>query len=456
MPQPGSAALSFSKVLVANRGAVAARVNRALRSLGIPSVAVHSEADAGAPWVEDADEAFAIGHAPARDSYLNQDRLLEVAALCGADALHPGYGFLSENAGFARRVQAVGLTFIGPDAHWLEEMGEKTRARQLMAARGMPVAPGSAVLDGDPARAAEAARAIGYPVLVKPASGGGGIGMIAAPDEAALMQAVERARSMATRSFADASVYLERLIERPRHIEIQVLGDRHGAVRHLFERDCSVQRRHQKIIEEAPAPLLARDTIERLAERVAAMLAELGYDNIGTVEMLMGADGSFAFLEMNTRLQVEHAVTEMALGVDLVIAQIRSAAGAQLAEILPAELSPRAYAMEARVCAEDPRSFFPSPGPLQRFRLPTATPNLRVETGYREGMVVTPHYDSLLAKVIARAPTRVAAIAALAEALGAFEVEGLKTNISFLLRVLADARFAAGKVHTGLAAEVRG
>jgi len=430
------------------------RVIHALRGLGCGAVAVHSEADAGAPWVECADAAHAIGPAPARNSYLDQDRLIAVARAAGCDAVHPGYGFLSENAGFARKVRDAGLVFIGPDPRWIEAMGEKTRARALMARHGMPVAPGSPPLGDDAAAAAKAAAAIGYPVLVKPAAGGGGIGMIAAKDEAALLQALDRARSAAARSFGEPSIYLEKLLERPRHVEIQILGDQHGAVRHLFERDCSLQRRHQKVIEEAPGPLLDRTAIEELAARTAATLADLGYDNIGTIEMLMGADGSFAFLEMNTRLQVEHAVTEMVLGIDLVVAQIRAAAGDRLAAILPATLAPRGHAIEARIYAEDPKSFFPSPGPLTRFRLPERTPALRVETGYREGMVVTPHYDPLLAKIIAHGTDRAGAIAALSDALAGCEITGLKTNIPFLLRALADARFAAGEVHTGLAAEI--
>lgn len=446
----------FAKVLVANRGAVAVRIIRALKQLGVRSVAVYSEADAQAPHVAEADEAHAIGPAPARDSYLNQDRVLEVAARCSADALHPGYGFLSENAGFARRVTAAGLTFIGPSARWIEAMGEKTRARALMAERGLPVAAGSGLLPADPAGIAAAGARIGYPVLVKPAAGGGGIGMIAARDEATLLAAVERSRSMASRSFADAEVYLERLAERPRHVEFQMLGDRHGQVRHLFERDCSVQRRHQKVIEEAPAPKLPRARLEGLAAETAAVLAGLGYDNIGTVEMLLGADGGFHFLEMNTRLQVEHAVTEMVTGLDLVAAMIRVAAGARLQDVLPAEIAVHGHAIEARVYAEDPRTFFPSPGPLALFRPPPEVPGLRVETGYREGMAVTPHYDPLLAKVIVHAPTRDAAIADLAEALGRFEVAGLKTNLPFLLRVLASDPFRAGEVHTGLAQEAKG
>ncbi|MBN9559317.1 MAG: ATP-grasp domain-containing protein [Alphaproteobacteria bacterium] len=444
----------FRKVLVANRGAVAARVIRALDGLGIASVAVFSEADQDLPYLGRATEAHPIGPAPARESYLDQDKLLALAKSQSVDAIHPGYGFLSENAAFAGRVAEVGITFIGPSAAHIEAMGEKTQARALVQQHGMPVARGSGILGDDPAATARAAEAIGYPVLVKPAGGGGGIGMIAATDEAALHKAVDRARSLAGRSFGSADVYLEKLIEQPRHIEFQVLGDKHGDVRHLFERDCSLQRRHQKIIEEATAPLIPRAEIEAIAERAVAVLRELGYDNIGTVEMLRGADGSFGFLEMNTRLQVEHAVTEMLLGVDLVASQIRAAAGEHLRDILPANLAPRGHAIEARVYAEDPKNFYPSPGPLTRFRPPAETDTLRVETGYAEGCTVTPFYDPMLAKVIASGPDRAAAIARLSDALAAFEISGLKTNLPFLLRALADERFRAGQVHTGLAAEI--
>ena len=316
------------------------------------------------------------------------------------------------------------------------------------------MAAGSAVLGDDPAQAAAAAEAIGYPVLVKPAGGGGGIGMLAAADPAALHRAMERARSAASRSFGDAAIYLERLLERPRHIEFQVLGDRHGAVRALFERDCSVQRRHQKVLEESPAPGVPRAELDAMAALVAGVLQDLGYDNIGTVEMLRAADGGFSFLEVNTRLQVEHAVTEMVTGVDLVAAMIRSAAGERLADILPGTVAQTGHAVEARVCAEDPKTFLPSPGPLTRFRPPAERAGLRVETGYAEGAVVTPFYDPLLAKVIAHAPTRDAALDGLAEALAGFEVAGVKTNLPFLQRVIGDGAFRAGVVHTGLAGEL--
>jgi len=443
----------FSKVVVANRGAVAARVLRALNEMGIHSVAVYSEADAGAPYLEMAGETHAIGAAPARESYLNQDALIAVLRTSRADGLHPGYGFLSENPGFAQKVVDAGARFIGPSPRWIELMGHKTRARELAAAHGMPMANGSGVLPADPAATLAAARAIGFPVLVKPAGGGGGIGMLPAKDEGELMAAVERSRSMAERGFGNAEVYLERLIERPRHVEFQVLGDAHGDAAHLFERDCSTQRRNQKVIEEAPAPGIEREKADAVAGQVAGIMRKLGYDNIGTVEMLMSADGSFSFLEMNTRLQVEHGVTEEVTGVDIVKAQLRSAAGDRLSEILPARIEMKGHAIQARVYAEDPRTFFPSPGKLKVFRPPQGM-RVRVETGYAEGREVTPHYDPMIAKVIVRAESRDRAVDHLIEALSAFEIQGIKHNIPAVLAVLRSEPFRAGRVHTGLIPEV--
>jgi acetyl-CoA carboxylase, biotin carboxylase subunit len=444
---------AFAKVVVANRGAVAARVLRALGQLGIASVAVYSDADAGAPYLAHAGESVRIGAAPARESYLNQDALLNVLAQTGADGLHPGYGFLSENAGFAARVEHTGARFIGPSPRWIEAMGHKTRARELASASGLRVGKGSDVLAHNKDEMLLVAETIGYPILVKPAAGGGGIGMIPAHSPGELLAAIERASALAERGFANGEVYLERLIERPRHVEVQVLGDRHGGLRHLFERDCSVQRRHQKIIEEAPAPNVDRHSAEELADHVAHTLQNLGYDNIGTVEMLMDNAGEFGFLEMNTRLQVEHGVTEEITGVDLVCAQIRAAAGETLQAILPATLSVDGHAIEARVYAEDPKRFYPSPGTLTRFRPPQDVA-VRTETGYREGQVVTPHYDPMLAKIIVHAATRAAAIDQLVAALGDFAVEGVKTNIPALLLILGSDEFRAGRVHTGLIAEL--
>ncbi len=443
----------FSKVIVANRGAVASRVLRALNEMGIQSVALYSEADAGAPYLAMASETYAIGPPPARESYLNQDLILDIIRQSHADGLHPGYGFLSENAGFAQRVIDAGARFIGPSPKWIDAMGHKTRARELAAQHGMPMSKGSAVLPMDNELILQAAREIGYPVLVKPAGGGGGIGMLPAKDEARLLETVERSRSMASRGFGNAEVYLERLFEKPRHVEFQILGDQHGNVAHLFERDCSTQRRNQKVIEEAPGPLIPRALAQQTAGHITGIMKKLGYDNIGTVEMLMGADGSFNFLEMNTRLQVEHGVTEEITGVDLVKAQIRSAAGEKLTDILPAKIEIKGHAIQARVYAEDPKNFFPSPGKLNVFR-PPMDKSVRVETGFAEGRDVTPHYDPMIAKVIAHADTRDAAIDKLTAALEAFEIQGLKHNIPAVLAILKSEPFRAGQVHTGLIPEV--
>jgi acetyl-CoA carboxylase biotin carboxylase subunit len=327
--------------------------------------------------------------------------------------------------------------------------------RELAAREGLPVGRGSGVLPPEREAVLAAAEAIGYPILVKPAAGGGGIGMLPARDPGQLLAAVERAASMAERGFASREVYLERLVDRPRHVEIQLLGDRHGQVAHVFERDCSVQRRHQKIIEEALAPKVERAPMQALLEKVAATLGRLGYDNLGTVEMLRGADGEFQFLEMNTRLQVEHGVTEEVTGIDLVVAQLRSAAGAPMRELLPSAPKATGHAIQARVYAEDPKRFLPSPGRLREFAPPVAR-EIRVDTGYAAGREVTPHYDPLLAKVIARGATRTDAIDRLILALQEFRIEGVKHNIPALVRILDSEEFRSGAVHTGLAMEVVG
>jgi acetyl-CoA carboxylase biotin carboxylase subunit len=443
----------FHKVLVANRAAVASRVLRACNALGIPCAAVYSDADAGAPWLGLAGETMRIGPAPARESYLNTAAILDAARALHCDALHPGYGFLSENAAFARAVEDAGLRFIGPAPKWIEAMGHKTRARELAAAEGLPVGSGSGVLSGDRRSMLAAAEAIGYPILVKPAAGGGGIGMLPARDAGELLAAVERAASMAERGFASREVYLERLVQKPRHVEVQLLGDRHGHVAHLFERDCSVQRRHQKIIEEARAPRVDPARLGALLEQLAQTFSRLGYDNLGTVEMLLSPEGEFRFLEMNTRLQVEHGVTEEITGIDLVAAQLRSAAGEALREILPQAPQPSGHAIQARVYAEDPKRFLPSPGTLVEFA-PPAGPGIRVETGYAKGRDVTPHYDPLLAKVIAHAETRAAAIERLIAALQMFRIDGVKHNVPALIAILGSEEFRDGRVHTGLAGDI--
>jgi acetyl-CoA carboxylase biotin carboxylase subunit len=444
---------AFGKVLVANRGAVAARVLRALSQMKIPSVAVYSDADAAAPYLALAGETVRIGTAPARESYLNQDALIAALQATKVDGVHPGYGFLAENAEFARRVNAAGAIFIGPSPSWIDAMGHKARARALAERYGLPMAPASGVLGRDPAAILEAAERIGFPVLVKPAGGGGGIGMLAAESAVELVATVERAGVLAQRNFGTDEVYLEKLVRRPRHVEIQLLGDKHGAVAALFERDCSMQRRHQKVIEEAPAPGIARARIDALTAAVADKLGTAGYDNLGTVEMLMDGDGRFTFLEMNTRLQVEHGVTEEVTGIDLVNAQIRSSAGERLDQIIERHPSINGHAIQARVYAEDPKRFFPSPGRLAVFRPPHG-PGVRIETGYAEGGEVTPHYDPLLAKVIVHRSTRDSARLALIEALDAFRVEGIKTNIPALRLALESEEFRAGQPHTELLPQI--
>lgn len=444
----------FTTVLIANRGAVARRIIRTLRAMGLRSVAVYSEADRDLPHVAEADEAHCIGSPPARASYLDIDRLVSVARQSGADAVHPGYGFLAENAAFARAVSAAGMRFIGPSPVHMERLGHKQRARHELAAAGMPVAPGSPVLPDElEAALAVAERSAGFPMMLKPAGGGGGIGMVACIDAAAFRQGFDRARRTAQAAFAAPQLYAESLLMRPRHIEFQILGDGR-TVRHLFERDCSTQRRHQKLIEESPAPALDTGLLDEAADRACAALAALGYDNIGTVEMLYGADGRLGFLEVNTRLQVEHAVTEAVTGIDLVAAQLRLAAGEAVDRVI-GDVRRDGHALEVRVYAEDPVRFLPSPGVLSVFRPPETAPGLRVETGYREGNTVTPYYDPLLAKVIVHAPTRVQAIERMLAAIAAFEVAGLRTNLPTLAAVLSSEAFRAGRVHTGLLEDIR-
>jgi acetyl-CoA carboxylase biotin carboxylase subunit len=443
---------ALSKVFVANRGAIASRVFRALRSLGIRSVAAYSEADKGLPYVGEADESVHLGPSAPRESYLAIERILAAAASCGADAIHPGYGFLAENAEFAQRAIDAGFCFIGPSPRWIQAMGHKTQARRLARQWGLPTGAGTEVVDpSDPALPGLAGQ-IGFPLMVKPAAGGGGIGMVVVHSREQLADALRSARSAAERGFGVGDVYLERLVSRPRHVEIQVLGDRHGNVAHVLDRDCSVQRRNQKVIEEAPAPGIEAARRLALLQQAASALGAAGYDNIGTLEMLMSSTGEFSFLEMNTRLQVEHGVSEEITGLDLVAGQVRSAAGEPLSSILPDRIDARGHAIEARVCAEDPVRFFPSVGTLSAFRPPQG-PGVRVETGYGEGSTVTPFYDSLLAKVIVHAGDRASAIARLHEALAAFEVAGVKTNIPAIRQVLESEPFLEGRIHTGLMQE---
>ena len=445
--QTSSQSGAISKILIANRGAIARRIVRACNELGLESVVVHTSVDAHAPYIQEASEAYALSGLRPADSYLDQDQLLSIARTSGADAVHPGYGFLSENAGFAQRVLDAGLTFIGPDPSWLDRMGDKVNARRIMAEQGMPVFDGSDFIT-DMATAREVAQTIGFPLVVKPSGGGGGMGMQVVEQMDALESALTQAQTVAAAAFGSSDVYLERWIAQPRHIEYQILADEHGNAMHLYERECSIQRRHQKLIEESPAPGIDASVLREQAERGAEICARLGYNNVGTLETLY-SDGSSGFLEMNTRIQVEHGVTEEVTGVDLVQQQILLAAGGQLPE--PAELS--GHAIEVRLYAEDSQTLMPSTGVLRIFQPPQLF-GVRVETGYQQGQEVSPYYDALLAKIIAKGSTREQAIGRAVVALQAFTIQGVQTNAALLLRVLRDAAFLRGDIDTGMVARI--
>ena len=436
----------LKSVLIANRGEIARRIIRGCRALGVRAIAVYSEADTDWPHVADADEAVAIGPAPARESYLDVERLIDAARRSKAEAVHPGYGFLSENWRFARACEAAGLVFVGPPWRVIQQMGDKVAARAAMAAAGVPVVPGSAGPVDSVDAAREVAARIGYPVMVKAAAGGGGIGMARVGDEAGLAAAFTAAQRRAQSAFGSAAVFVERFLEAPRHVEVQVFGDGEGRVVHLHERECSIQRRHQKLIEESPAPNLSPDLKARLTAAAVAGARAVGYVNAGTMEFIVHRD-DFYFLEMNTRLQVEHPVTEEATGLDLVQAQLRVASG----EPLPwaqEQIPQRGSSIECRVYAEDPaKGFMPSPGRISRLALPGG-PGVRVECGVAEGVEVSVHYDPLLAKLIATGATRDEAIERMRGALAACVVEGVKTVIPLQQRVMESAAFRAGSVHT--------
>jgi acetyl-CoA carboxylase, biotin carboxylase subunit len=437
----------FRTVLVANRGEIARRIIRGCRALGLRTVAVYSEADRDALHVKDADHAVLLGAAPARESYLNVERILEAAREAGAQAVHPGYGFLSENWRFAEACARAGLTFVGPSAAAIRAMGDKPEARRRMAAAGVPIVPGSPEPVADAATAERVAADIGYPVILKAAGGGGGIGMAKVATAAELAPAFATATRRAQSAFGSAAVYLERYLQASRHVEVQVFGDTRGVVVHLHERECSIQRRHQKLVEESPAPNLDPRTKQGLTEAALAGARAIGYVNAGTLEFLVDAQGGFYFLEMNTRLQVEHPVTEEVTGFDLVAAQLRVAAG----EPLPFSqdmIQQRGAAIEVRVYAEDPaKGFLPSPGTITRLSLPQGE-GIRLESGVAEGGVVSVHYDPLLFKLIARGADRAQAITRLAQALDACVVEGVKTTLPLLRTIVAHADFRRGRVHT--------
>jgi acetyl-CoA carboxylase, biotin carboxylase subunit len=438
----------FEKILIANRGEIAVRVIRACRELGITSVAVYSDVDRASLHVRKADEAYHIGPAAATESYLNIGKILEVAKLSGAEAIHPGYGFLAENATFAQACADAGVKFIGPTAAAMEMMGSKTRARQQMGKAGVPMVPGTSQGLESPEQAHEVAARIGYPIMLKAAAGGGGKGMrlVQAPGD--LNSALEAARSEAQRAFADGTVYVEKAILNPRHIEMQILADEHGNTVYLGERECSIQRRHQKVLEEAPSPLVDPDMRRHMGEVAVRVAKTARYTNAGTVEFLVDQDKNFYFLEMNTRLQVEHPVTELITGLDLVHLQIRIAAGEKL-PFTQDEIRIRGHATECRIYAEDPdNNYFPSPGKITLLLAPSG-PGIRRDSGMYEGWTVPIDYDPLLAKLIGYGTDRQQAIARLQRALHEYFVGGIKTNISLFRRILSDADFQAGNLNTG-------
>ena len=444
----------IESLLVANRGEIARRIIRTARRLGIRAVAVYSEVDARMPFVLEADEAICIGPADPAKSYRNADAILAAAKSSGVQAIHPGYGFLSENADFARAVEAAGLIWVGPSAESITAMGDKINARNVMAAAGVPVAPGTHEPAGSVEAAVEAAATIGYPVMVKAAAGGGGMGMAVATDETALRTEYDKVRAFAERMFGDASVLIERYFPRVRHVEVQILGLADGRVIALSERECSVQRRNQKLLEEAPSPAVSPELRKRFLAAAVTAGEAVGYRNAGTVECLLDpATGEFFFLEMNTRLQVEHPITEMIHGIDLVEEQLRIADGLP-PTFDPDSLDAFGHAIELRVNAEDPKRFLPGPGKITRWEEPSGD-GVRVDSGYGEGDTVTPYYDPLMAKLCVWGPDRPAALDRARAALAGFVVEGPKVNLPFFTELLDSPEFVSGSYDTGLIARMR-
>jgi len=436
----------FQKILVANRGEIALRVICACKELGISTVAVYSEADRNSLHVRFADEAVCIGPPRSSESYLNIPQVISAAEITNVDAIHPGYGFLSENANFAKVCEASEITFIGPRPEVIELMGEKDRARREVKAAGLPTIPGSAgVVEGEEQLAKEAEH-IGYPLILKASAGGGGRGMRVVRKQEELLSAYQTARSEAQQAFGTPDVYMEKFLEFPRHIEFQVLGDQHGKVIHLGERECSIQRRHQKLVEESPSPVMDAKRRKELGARVVKALETIGYTNAGTVEFLMDQDGSLYFIEMNTRIQVEHPVTELVTGVDLIKAQVRIAAGEKMEDATGA-IIPSGHAIECRINAEDPDTFVPSAGRITTFQAPGGT-GVRVDSAAYADAVIPPYYDSLIAKLIVKGRDRTEAIGRMRRALEMFVIEGIKTSIPLHRRIVADPRFVAGNYNT--------
>jgi acetyl-CoA carboxylase biotin carboxylase subunit len=440
----------FKKVLIANRGEIALRVIRACREMGLESVAVHSTADADALHVKFADQAVCIGPPPSRQSYLNVPMIISAAEITGADAIHPGYGFLSENADFAEVCRKCGLTWIGPPVDAMRLMGDKIRARAAMAAAGVPTLPGSAGLH-DEAQLFEAAEKIGLPVILKATAGGGGRGMKIVWDKDKLLDAWNTGRNEAQAAFGNPEMYMERYCQKPRHIEIQVVADKHGHYTHLGERECSIQRRHQKVLEESPSVALPEEIRAKLTAASVRAIEAIGYTNVGTMEYLLDSDGQFYFMEMNTRLQVEHPVTELVTGIDLVREQIRIAAGEPLS--FTDERRARGHAIELRINAEDPVTFAPWPGKITALHMPGGL-GVRVDTHVYAGYVVPPNYDSLLAKVIVHDVDRMAALRRARRCLDEMVIEGIRTNIPFLRRIVNNPEFIRGDFDTGFVARL--
>lgn len=437
----------FKKILIANRGEIAARVIRTCKSLGIATVCIYSEADKEAPHVKMADEAYGVGGPKVSESYLNIDKILEIAHLSKADAIHPGYGLLSENAEFARRCEEAGIVFIGPSADVISRMGSKIEARNIMEKAGVPVVPGISYPLADAEEAAREAGRIGYPVMLKASAGGGGIGMQIVHSEAEIQKAFEGNRKRASDFFGNGAMYIEKVVENPRHIEIQILADSHGNIVYLWERECSIQRRHQKVVEEAPSIFLDELTRVKMGEAAVRAAKSIGYRNAGTIEFLVDGNKNFYFLEMNTRLQVEHTITEEITGLDLVAQQLRIAAGHSL-NFGQSDVKRDGHAIEVRIYAEDPKTFFPSPGTITKFAIPEG-PGIRHELAVHEGSVVTPFYDPMIAKLVVRGKDRDEAIDRLQEALAHYQVQGIKTNIPMLQDVITHPAFRSGDTTTG-------
>jgi len=442
----------FKKVLIANRGEIALRVIRACRELGVQTVAIHSTADSESLHVQFADEAVCVGPPPSKDSYLNIRALMSAAEVTGCDAVHPGYGFLSENPAFAEIVEKLGMKFIGPRSEMLRLMGNKVQARNFAERSGLPLLPGARGVLKSPDEADAMAREVGFPVILKAAAGGGGRGMKIVREGGDVRRTFEQASNEAQAAFGDGSMYLERYVEEPRHIELQIAADEHGNVIHLGERECSVQRRHQKIVEESPSPAVTPELRKEMGEVALKAMREIAYNNVGTIEFLMDEKGRYYFMEMNTRIQVEHPVTEQVYGLDLLRLQIRLAAGEKL-DRTQESVVPRFHAIECRVNAEDPVTFAPSPGNITGYHQPGGY-GVRVDTMAYEHYRVQPYYDSLVAKLICWGDKREVAMQRMRRALDEYVVEGIKTNLPFLRRVLADRRFQAGKYDTRIVEQI--